>query len=104
MTVSLKLLLTCNLKPDIEEAKVALAYVTQEFPVKMQNAGLDLEDIWYTVYGTWPQIRMSFLAQDPEALRTFLRSEKWETLRGELYQTIHNLTEKVIVSRDRFLF
>jgi hypothetical protein len=104
VSVSLKLLLTCNLKPDIEKAKVALAYVTQEFPEKMQNAGLDLEDIWYTVFGTWPQIRMSFLTQDPESLRTFLHSEKWEMLRGELQQKIHNYTEKVIVSRHRFQF
>ncbi len=104
MSVPVKLLLSCNIKPGIEEAKIAFAYLTQEFPTSMREAGLELSDAWYTVYGTWPQIRMSFICQEAAELQSFLHSDTWQALKRRLMNHIQEYKQKVVLSRDHFQF
>jgi hypothetical protein len=104
VSVSLKLLISCNLKPDVEEAKGGLAYLAQEFPAKMREAGMDLYDMWYTVYGTWPQIRMSFVCSESTELKVFLQSREWAIIKKNLLQRIQAYDQKVVFSRDNFQF
>lgn len=104
MSVPVKLLLSCNIKPGTEEAKEAFAYLTQEFPASMQEAGLELTDAWYTVYGTWPQIRMSFICQKVAEMRTFLHSKTWQTLKNRLLNHALDYEQKVVFSHDHFQF
>ena len=104
MSVPVKLLLSCNFKPGIEEAKTALAYLTQDFTESMREAGIDLLDVWYTVYGSWPKIRMSFLCQEPEDMQTYLVSTEWLDLKKRLLLHVHTLELKVVIAKDQFQF
>ena len=104
MTAPVKLILSCNIKPGLEEAKLAFVYITQEFPKSMRNAGLELSDAWYTVYGNWPQIRMSFMCREITELRTFLYSKTWETLKRELLHHAVDYRQKVVLSQDHIQF
>ena len=96
--------MSCNLKPGIEEAKTALAYLMQPFIESMREAGLELWDVWYTVYGTWPQIRMSFICQESEVLQSFIHSQEWQILKRRLSQHIQELKLKVVISQEHFQF
>ena len=104
MTVPIKFLVTCNLNPGREEAKTALVYLTQEFTECMREAGINLSEIWYTQYGSWPQIRLVFICQDSGILRSFLESNEWYSVRKELLQHVQELKYKVFKLKDRFQF
>ena len=104
MSVPVKLILACNINPGVEEAKVAFDYLTQEVPARMHDAGLKLADAWYTVYGTWPLIRMSFTCQNPTEMQTFLHSHTWQELKIQLQNHTSEFEYKVVISRNQFQF
>ena len=73
MSEPVKLVMTWDIKPRRE--KVYFAFITQEFPSVLQHNGFQLTDAWYTMYGTWPQVRMGFVSEDLQKLEDFLLSE-----------------------------
>ncbi len=97
-----KLVLSWDLKPAREETY--FEFVSQEFLSVMEKAGLQLLEAWYTMYGEWPQVRMVFLANDLQALRHFLESDTWYSLRQELDFYIHGFRRKIIRARNEFQF
>ena len=104
VSVPLKLIITCNLKQSGEEAIASLAYLKREFSVRMRDAGLDMTNIWLTIYGNWPHIRMIFNCKDPDTLGLFLASKDWIMLKEELLLHTVALKHKVVISRDNFQF
>ena len=100
MTVPTKLLMTWDISPGREEA--CLAFVTQELPTRMQDAGLELTDAWFTAHGDWPQVRVGFMGSSLETVQSYLASDEWVKLKQRLLTYTLNYREKVIVARGGF--
>jgi hypothetical protein len=104
VSVPIKFLISCNLRPGREKAKTALEYLTQDFTECLHEAGIHRVEVWFTVYGTWPHIRMIFLCEEPAALRSFLKSNEWKSVKNEVEQNTEALRYKVVVWKDHFQF
>ncbi len=100
MAVPVKLMMTWNIKPGEEEQY--FAFITQEFPLALQEAGFKLTDAWYTVYGDWPQVSMSFMGDGFSALESFLISEQWQELKARLLSYTQDYHQKIIRARGGF--
>lgn len=100
MNLPIKLLLTWDIAAGQEEP--CFAFVTQDLPPKMQAAGFDLSDAWFTAYGDWPQIRIGFVTSDLQTLEDFLASETWRELKQRLLSYTQDYEEKVVVAKGGF--
>ncbi len=96
----IKLLMTWDITPGREEA--CLAFVTQELPTRMRDAGLELTDAWFTAYGDWPQVRVGFMGTNLDTVQSYLGSDDWAKLKQRLLTYTVNYHEKVIVARGGF--
>lgn len=100
MSEPVKLMMTWDIKPGQE--KVYFPFITQEFPTALRQAGLELTDAWYTMYGTWPQVSMGFVSEDLPALETFLISERWLRVKHRLLGYVQGYHQRVIPAQRWF--
>lgn len=100
MNTPVKLMMTWDIKPGHE--KKYFAFISQEFPAILQDAGLQLSDAWYTIYGAWPQISMGFVSEDMQIIEDFLASELWLNLKHRLLAYIQGYQQKIIPARGGF--
>ncbi len=100
MDLPIKLLMTWDIAVGQEEA--CFAFITQELPTAMQDAGLELTDAWFTAFGEWPQIRIGFVAPNLEMIQACLASEMWRKLKRQLMSYTRDYNEKVIVAKGGF--
>ncbi|MGC9521253.1 MAG: hypothetical protein ACP5HG_05150 [Anaerolineae bacterium] len=100
MSIPVKLLMTWNIAPGQEEA--CFAFITQDLPNHMQEAGLELADAWFTAYGDWPQIRIGFISAELQTLQSFLVSDAWRDVKRELLAYTQDYEEKVVVAKGGF--
>ncbi|MBN1249716.1 MAG: hypothetical protein JXC32_18785 [Anaerolineae bacterium] len=100
MSVPIKLLMTWDISPGREEA--CLAFVTQELPDRMRDAGLELTDAWFTAHGDWPQVRVGFMGTNLEMVQSYMASDGWTKLKQRLLAYTLNYREKVIIARGGF--
>ena len=100
MSEPVKLMMTWDIKPGQE--KVYFSFITQEFPTVLRQAGLELTDAWYTMYGTWPQVSMGFVSEDLPTLETFLMSERWLRVKHRLLGYVQGYHQRVIPAQGWF--
>jgi hypothetical protein len=93
-------MMTWDIRPGQEETY--FAFITQDFPNVLRNAGLQLTDAWYTVYGNWPQVSMGFISEDLQALESFLASDMWQELKHRLLAYIQSYQQKIVMARGGF--
>ena len=100
--MAVKLLLTWDIAPDHEQDY--FEFVINEFVPGVQRLGLQPAEAWATVFGDYPQIQVSILAEDfPEAQRA-LNSESWTQLTDKLFALVQNFSYKIIPARNGFQF
>ncbi len=99
MSAPVKLVLTWDIKQGQE--KSYFTYM-QEFSTALQQAGLELSDAWYTLYGPWPQISMGFVSEDLRLVESFLVSEVWLRTKHRLLSYIQGYRQKVVPARSGF--
>ncbi|MBN1247176.1 MAG: hypothetical protein JXC32_05925 [Anaerolineae bacterium] len=102
MAIPIKLLMTWDIAAGQEEA--CFAFITQDLPDTMQQAGLELTDAWFTAYGDWPQIRIGFVSMELDELQRFLMSQAWRDLKKKLMPYTRDYRQKVVVARGGFQF
>jgi hypothetical protein len=102
MAIPIKLLMTWDIVVGHEEA--CFAFITQELPTTMQQAGLELTDVWFTAYGDWPQIRVGFVSAGLQELEVFMTSEAWRKLKRKLLPYTRDYRQKVVLARGGFQF
>ncbi len=101
MAYPVKLLMTWNLQPGREESY--FQFITEEFPVPFLEAGLQISDAWYAVYGPhYPQVTMGFVSEDLATLKRFVESPAWTTILQRLAFYVKDYRHKVIVARGGF--
>jgi hypothetical protein len=100
VSIPAKLLMTWDISPGREEA--CLAFITQELPTRMRDAGFELTDAWFTAYGDWPQVRVGFMGTSLDTIKAYLASEDWAKLKRRLLTYTVNYREKVVVAKGWF--
>ncbi len=99
MGVPVKLLMSWDIKQGQEKSYFTFI---QEFSAALQQAGLQLSDAWYTLYGPWPQISMGFVGEDLPSVEAFLVSELWLRTKHRLLAYIQGYRQKVVLARGGF--
>ncbi|MGD1993513.1 MAG: hypothetical protein PVI59_09990 [Anaerolineae bacterium] len=89
-----KVLMGWNILPGQESEY--FDFIIQEFESGLSDIGLQTTEVWYTVYGDWPQIITGAVAQDLDAAREALSSMEWRKLKGRLLQYVTDYQRKVI--------
>ena len=95
-----KLLMTWNILPGRESEY--FEFIVKEFAPGMQKLGLRPSEVWYTVYGEYPQIMAGGLAQDVDTLRDVLASTEWHQLEEQLLDYVTDFEHKVIRANGGF--
>lgn len=95
-----KLLMSWN----IQQGKEAeyFEFVMKEFAPGLMQLGLEPTDVWYTMYGNYPQVLMGGVIGDMNAMRRVLSSEEWTNLRVRLMDYISGYQQKVIRATSGF--
>lgn len=96
----IKLLMTWDIKPGSETSY--LDFVSQQFTPGLLKLGLEPSEVWYTYWGTGPQILMGFIAHDMEAMRHILGDPTWVSLRQQLDEYVLNFHSKLLPAVGRF--
>ncbi|HQE93638.1 MAG TPA: hypothetical protein PLH19_12810 [Anaerolineae bacterium] len=99
MSTPVKLVLTWDIKQGQEKSYFTFI---QEFSTALQQAGLELSDAWYTLYGPWPQISMGFVGEDLQFVEAFLISEPWLQAKHRLLAYVQEYHQKVVPARSSF--
>jgi hypothetical protein len=95
-----KLLMTWNILPGRESEY--FEFIVKEFAPGMQKLGIRPSEVWYTVYGEYPQIMAGGLAQDVSTLRDVLSSTEWQQLEEQLLDYVTDFEHKVIRANGGF--
>ena len=100
--MAVKLLLTWDIAPEHEQDY--FEFVINEFIPGVQRLGLQPAEAWATVFGNYPQIQVSILADDLPLVQRALRSPNWNQLQDKLFALVKNYSYKIIPARNGFQF
>ena len=100
--MAVKLLMMWDIAPDHEQDY--FEFVINEFVPGVQHLGLQPTEAWATVFGDYPQIQVSILAEDLPEVQRALSSESWIRLQDKLFALVQNFSYKVIPARNGFQF
>ncbi len=95
-----KLLMTWNIVPGQESEY--FEFIVKEFAPGVQKMGIRMSEVWYTVYGEYPQILAGGLAQDIETVREVLASSEWQQFEEQLMDYVTDFKHKVIRANGGF--
>lgn len=98
----MKLLLTYDIPDEAQESYYR--FVTGEFVPQVNRVGLELAEVWETVYGEYPRRLIVFVAQDQDTVNDALRSEKFQRLEKKLLRYVTNYSRRIVPYRGQFQF
>jgi hypothetical protein len=97
-----KLLLAYDIPDQVQESYYR--FVTGEFVPQVNRLGLELAEVWETVYGEYPRRLVVFVAGDEQSAREALDSDKFRRLERKLLRYVNNYSRRVIPFRSSFQF
>ncbi len=97
-----KLLLSYDIPPEQQERYYS--FVTGEFVPQANAIGLELAEVWETVYGDYPQRLIVFVAADRETANQALSSERFKRAERKLKRFVDNYTCRVVSYKSHFQF
>ena len=100
--MAVKLVMTWDIAPNHEQDY--FEFVINEFVPGVQRMGLQPAEAWATVFGDYPQIQVSILAEDLPIVRRALNSDNWSQLQDKLFALVQNFSYKIIPARSGFQF
>jgi hypothetical protein len=100
--MAVKLVMTWDIAPEKEQDYYE--FVINEFVPGVQRMGLQPAEAWATVFGDYPQIQVSILAEDLPVVQRALNSDNWFQLQDKLFALVQNFSYKIIPARSGFQF
>ncbi len=97
-----KLLLSYDIPTNQHESYYS--YITGEFVPQVNAIGLELAEVWETVYGDYPQRLIVFVAQDKETADQALNSERFKRAERKLKRYVENYSCRVVKYKSHFQF
>lgn len=79
-------------------------FVIGEFVPGVQRLGFQPSEAWATLYGPYPQIQVTLLADTAPQARHVLNSSDWTQLQDRLFVYVKNYSYKVVPARGGFQF
>lgn len=100
--MSVKVLMTWDISPERDQEY--FEFVIGEFVPGMQRLGLQPVEAWATIYGQYPQIQVSLLAETVQRAQNALNSNEWGQLQQQLFGFVNNFSYKIVPTRAGFQF
>jgi len=97
-----KLLLEYDIPDEVQETYYR--FVTGEFVPQVNRIGLELAEVWETVYGDYPRRLIVFVAPDQEACQEAVGSDKFQRLERKLLRFVKNYSKRIVPYRGQFQF
>ncbi len=97
-----KLLLEYDIPDEVQEAYYR--FVTGEFVPQVNRIGLELAEVWETVYGDYPRRLIVFVVQDAETCQEALGNEKFQRLERKLLRFVKNYSKRMVPYKGQFQF
>lgn len=101
-TLAVKLLLEYDIPDEAQETYYR--FVTGEFVPQVNRMGLELAEVWETVYGDYPRRLIVFVAQDYESCKNLLLAEKYQRLERKLLRFVKNYSKRIVPYKGQFQF
>ena len=98
--MKIKLLMQWDIRPGREGQY--FEFIVREFGPAVKQMGMQIVDVWYTLYGNAPQMMVAGVTQDKRALLQIMASQEWEDLLSKLLKYVHNFQTKVAPNRGNF--
>ncbi len=90
----LKMIMTWDIRPGREQKYSE--FINDRLAPGLVEIGLPPSDVFYTAYGSVPQIMAVLEIPDAETLRRAIRSQQWADLKRDLLNLIENYEERVV--------
>lgn len=97
-----KLLLEYDIPDEVQEPYYR--FVTGEFVPQVNRLGLELAEVWETVYGNYPRRLIVFVGQDQESCKEAINGEKFQRLERKLLRFVRNYTKRMVPYKGQFQF
>ncbi len=97
-----KLLLEYDIPDEVQETYYR--FVTGEFVPQVNRIGLELAEVWETVYGEYPRRLIVFVSQDQDTCRQAIQSDKFLRLERKLQRFVRNYTKRMVPYKRQFQF
>jgi len=95
----IKLLMGWDIRPDKESEY--FEFVMKEFAPTLMQLGLRPTEVWYTIFGSGPQILIGGVTEDIDTMIDILESEEWRDIYRELLTYVHHYRHKVVQATGR---
>lgn len=99
---SVKLLLEYDIPDEVQDTYYR--FVTGEFVPQVNRIGLELAEVWETVYGDYPRRLIVFVAADPETCALAVKSDKFQRLERKLQRFVKNYSKRIVPYTSQFQF
>lgn len=96
----IKLLMTWDIKRERESEYIE--FIMREFGPAMVQAGLQLTDAWYTMYGEGPQVLAGGVTETLPQMRAILASQEWQELEAKLLNFVENYKRRIVQATGGF--
>lgn len=97
-----KLLLSYDIPHHLQQSYYS--FVTGEFVPQANSIGLELAEVWETVYGDYPRRLIVFVAQDVQAANEAINSDRFKRMEKKLKRFVQNYTFKIVKYGPHFQF
>jgi hypothetical protein len=98
--MKMKLLLQWDIRPGSDSQY--REFIMREFAPGAAQMGLQITEVWYTLYGDVPQILIAGAVPDRAKLGAILISEEWQDLYQRLLTFVENYQQKIVPDRGQF--
>jgi hypothetical protein len=97
-----KLLLAYDIVHDLHDNY--FSFVTSEFVPQVNAMGLELAEVWETVYGEYPQRLIVFVAPDEQTAQHALESDRFKRAEKKLQRYVENYSRRIVKYKPHFQF
>ncbi len=97
-----KLLLTYDIRPEVRESYYS--FVMGEFIPQANALGLELAEVWETVYGDYPKRLIVFVASDQEIINQAMCSDRYKRMEKKLMHYVLNYSCRTVKYKPHFQF
>jgi hypothetical protein len=89
---------------DIQESKEKeyIEFAVNELSPTLGALGLQISDVWYTMYGNGPEMVVSGLMQSRADALKLLQSRDWAQLRRHLSEYVDHINVKIVPPKGPF--
>ena len=76
-------------------------FIMREFAPGLMQLGVEPAEVWYTIYGSGPQMLTIGEVGSLEKLQAILHSENWQRLNTRLLMFVTNYNQRIVEQNNR---